>query len=103
MDKLISDRAQLEISNCVKEILRALIIDDWQSEPHHLHQNFAERRYDTVKTRVNIIMNRTGCPAFGWLLCLMYVCFLLNHLAAGVHNWRTGLEVLQGSTPDISI
>ena len=34
MSKLISDRAQVEISNCVKDILRSLIIDDWQSELH---------------------------------------------------------------------
>ena len=39
--KLISDRAQVEISNQVKEILRAYCIDDWQSEPHYQHQNFA--------------------------------------------------------------
>ena len=31
MDVLISDRAQMEISNKVKDILRHLIIDDWQS------------------------------------------------------------------------
>jgi len=40
--KLISDRAQVEISNQVKEILRAYCIADWQSEPHHQHQNYAE-------------------------------------------------------------
>ena len=43
MDKLISDRAQVEISNRVHDILRANCIDDWQSEPHHQHQNHAER------------------------------------------------------------
>jgi len=42
MDKLISDRAQVETSKKVQDILRALIIDDWQSEPHHQHQNFAK-------------------------------------------------------------
>jgi len=42
MDKLISDRAQVETSKKVQDILRALIIDDWQSESHHQHQNFAE-------------------------------------------------------------
>jgi hypothetical protein len=42
--KLISDRAQVEISNKVKDILRALCISDWQSEPHQRHQNPAEHR-----------------------------------------------------------
>jgi hypothetical protein len=36
MDKLISD-----------DILHALVISDWQSEPYHQNQNFAENRYAT--------------------------------------------------------
>jgi hypothetical protein len=43
MTKLISDSAKLEISARVKDVLRAFIIDDWQSEPYYQHQNFAER------------------------------------------------------------
>ena len=42
MDKLISDRAETEISNRAKDILRNLIIAAWQSEPYHEHQNHAE-------------------------------------------------------------
>jgi len=33
MDKLISDRTQVEVSRKVKDILRTYMIDDWQSEP----------------------------------------------------------------------
>ena len=36
--KLISDCAQVEISNKAKDILRHLHIQDWQSEAHHQHQ-----------------------------------------------------------------
>ena len=42
MDKLVSGSAQVEISARVKNILRNLLIDDWQSEPHFQWQNFAE-------------------------------------------------------------
>ena len=49
MDKLISDSAQSEISNRVKDMLRALFIDDWKSEPHYQHQKFAKRRHHTAK------------------------------------------------------
>jgi len=42
MDKLISDRAQVEVSERVLDILCALCIRDWQSEPYHQHQNFSE-------------------------------------------------------------
>ena len=37
MDKLISDSAQVEISNKVQDILRTLIIGSWQSEPYYQH------------------------------------------------------------------
>ena len=44
MNKLISDRAQVEVGRKVKDILRALVIGNWQSEPHQQQQNPAERR-----------------------------------------------------------
>ena len=102
MDKLISDRAQVETSKKVQDILRALIIDDWQSEPHHQHQNFAENRWQTVKMYCNNVLNRTGAPAYTWLLCLLWVSFVLNHLATESLHFRTPMEALTGSTPDIS-
>ena len=44
IDKLISDRAQVEISTRVQSILCVHAIDSWKSESHYQHQNFAERR-----------------------------------------------------------
>ena len=58
--RLLSDRAQVEISKKVVDILRALCIGDWQSEPHKQHQNPAERRIQTVKNMVNRIMIELG-------------------------------------------
>lgn len=103
MDKLISDRAKSEISARVLDILRALMIKDWQSEPYHQHQNFAERRYGTIKSKTNVVLNRTGAPASTWLLCIQYVCILFNHLATESLDWRTPMQVLTGETSDISI
>jgi hypothetical protein len=71
MDRLISDRAQLEISNRAKDLLRAMAIDDWQSEPGYQHQNFAERRYNTLKSTSNTVMSRFKAPDYTWLLSLM--------------------------------
>ena len=79
MNKLISDRAQVEVSNRVLDLLRALLISDWQSEPYHQHQNFAENRWGTVKKMVNTVLDRTAAPAYTWLLCLVWVCHVLNH------------------------
>jgi hypothetical protein len=100
-NKLISDRAQVLISNKVVDILRNLCIGSWQSEPHQQQQNPAERRFQTLKTSANRIMDRTGAPPYTWLLCLGYVCFLLNH----TYNMTlrgVPLTLLTGTTVDIS-
>ena len=81
MDKLLSDSAKTEISNKVMDILRAYHISNWHSEPYHQNQNPAEWRYRTIKSWTNTVMNRSGAPANCWLLCLIYVCYLLNHIA----------------------
>ena len=98
--KLISDRAQVEIGRKVLDILRSLFISSWQSEPHQQHQNPAERRYQTVKQMTNTVLDRTGAPAYTWLLCMAYVCFLLNHTISG--KGTVPLQASTGSTTDIS-
>ena len=47
-------------------------------------------------------MNRSGAPANCWLLCMIYVCYILNHSACGALNGSIILLVLYGITPDIS-
>ena len=81
MDKILSDSAKTEISNKVMDILRAYHLSNWHSEPYHQNQNPAEWRYRTIKSWTNTEMNRSGAPANCWLLCLIYVCYLLNHIA----------------------
>ena len=81
MDKLLSDSAKTEISNKVMDILRAYHISNWHSEPYHQNQNPAEWSYRTIKSWTNTGMNRSGAPANCWPLCLIYVCYLLNHIA----------------------
>ncbi len=100
--KLISDRAQVEISNKVQDILRTLWISSWQSEPHRQWQNPCERFIQTLKQFTNRVMDRTGTPDYLWLACLKYCCMLLNHTATASLNWEVPLTVLTGSTPDIS-
>ena len=102
-DKLISDSASDETSQRVKEILRALCIDDWQSEPHYQHQNFAEHRWNHVKRNHRWFMNYRNVDPEAWLLCLQWVADVMNHTAEKSLGWRPPLEVLTGQTVDISI
>ena len=48
-------------------------------------------------------MNRSGAPANCWLLCLIYVCYLLNNIAWISLDGKIPLLPLTGITPDISI
>lgn len=100
---LISNSAAVETSTHVNDILRSLIIKDWQSEPYHQHQNKAECKYQDLKRTANTIMDRTAAPPHTWLFALMYVAFMLNRVSTPSLNHRTPLEALDGNTPDISV
>ena len=85
------------------DVLRKHNIADSTNEPHHQHQNPAERYIQTVKKTSNSILDRTGAPNKLWLLCVLYVVFLLNQIACSTLNWRTPIEVAFGETPDVSV
>ena len=103
LSKLVSDRAQAQVSKAVKDYLRWLMIDDWQSEPHRQNQNTAERRYQDIKRLANRILDRTNAPPSLWLLALRYTSFVYNYTAVESLGWETPLFVLTGTTPDISV
>ena len=103
MDKLLSDSAKTEISNKVMYILWAYHISNWHSEPYHQNENPAECRYRTIKFWTNTVMNRSGAPANCLLLCLIYMCYLLNHIACTALDGNIPLFGLTGINPDISI
>ena len=101
MKRVISDNARAETGVKVLDILRSLYIGWWQSEPHQQQQNPAERRYQTLKSMTNSIMDYTGSPPFTWLLALTYASFILNHTFCSSIN-KVPLTALTGSTTDIS-
>ena len=102
MDTLISDGGKYEISKRVTDLLRSLFIQDYQSEPYHQHQNKAEIRFGLAKRYTNTVMNTSGCTACCWLLCLQYICVVLNHLASPTLQGICPVQALKGTTPDIS-
>ena len=102
MDKLVSNQVQTEIGQREQDIFQALFISSWQCEPHQQQQNPAEHKYQMLRWYTNTKLSCTGAPANTWLLCLLYVCCLLDCLACQSLQWCTPLEALEGSTPDIS-
>jgi hypothetical protein len=99
---LFSDNSKVQKSTAVKQIQRMYCIKDAQCEPEHQHQNFAERRIQDVKRLTNSIMDRTGTPAVFWLLCTLYVIYLMNHLAHDKLGGLTPITRAFGTEADIS-
>ena len=81
--------------------MRTICIGNWQSEAYYQHQNPSERRFQTVKTTSNTVLDRTGAPPSVWLLCLIYVIFVLNHTFCQLIN-AIPMKQLNVVTPDIS-
>ena len=102
MDTLISDGDKYEISQRATDLLHSLFIQDYQSEPYHQDQNKAENCFGPAKRYPNTVMNTSSCPACCWLLCLQYICVVLNHLASPPLQGICPVPALQGTTPDIS-
>jgi hypothetical protein len=99
--KLISDSTRVETSKEVHGILCTYGISSWQSEPYQQHHNPAEWQYQTVKQLCNTILDQTSAPAYCWLLCLMYMCFVLNNAFSEVIQ-STPLCQAYGTDNDIS-
>jgi hypothetical protein len=97
-----SDDAKAQCGKRVLDILCLYDIKEFQSEPHHQHQNYAERKIGDTKRLTDAFMDHTGTQAHFWLLCLLYVVFLLNHLASDNLGGLTPPEVATGQRPDIS-
>ena len=101
-NSLFSDNCKVQCGSKVRNILRMYAISNFQCEPHHQHQNPAERKIQEVKKLTNSVMDRTGTPARHWLLCLLYIVTLLNHLACSNLHWETPIFKATGQKPDIS-
>ena len=101
-EEVINDGGKYEISKKVADLLRSLFIKQYESEPYHQHQNNAEQCYGVMKRYINSLMNLTGAPAHHWLLCLVYVCSLLNATASPALDGITPLQALILQVPDIS-
>ena len=72
------------------------------SEPEQQNQNPVERKIQDIKSDTSKCMDKTGTPENFWLLCLLYIVFLHNHLSYQSLDGKTPLQVATGIVPDIS-
>ena len=76
---------------------------NWHYETYHQNQNPTEWGYRSIKSWTNTVIKRSGAPANCWLLCIIYACYLFNHIACSALDGKLPLFALTGITPDISI
>ena len=50
----------------------------------------------------NKLLDWAGAPSSLWLLALMHVCFITNLASNASIGYAIPLQVLEGTTPDIS-
>jgi hypothetical protein len=85
----------------VKDILRSLVIEDWQSEPHYQHQNYAERQWQELKKVVHRIMDSSSnSPPECWALCCHYCCLIYNRMSSPTLGNDTPYFRLHSQLPD---
>ena len=103
MSKLISDFAQVEISNKGKDILRMYHSSSWHSEPYHQNQDPSEW------LQKNQSMDQYY-PQQVWSTCqllatLHELCMLhpIPYISCKPLKGQIPLTTLNGGTPDISI
>ena len=80
-NNIINDSVQIEVPKQVMDVLRTCVISNWTSEPYHQKLNLVEWKYRTIKLWTNIVMSGSDTPSNHWLLCIIDVCYLLNHIA----------------------
>ena len=61
-----------------------------------------KNRFGLAKRYTNTVMNTSGRTACCWLLCLQYICVVLNHLASPTLQGICPVQALEGTTPDIT-
>ena len=79
--------AKKEDSAAVNDVLCSIQAPNRFSEPYNEHQNPAERKILDVKNGTKTVMDRTGTSSKWWLPCMMYVIYILNHIALASLNW----------------
>jgi hypothetical protein len=92
---LFCHSAQVFVNNNIQDVLQTLFIKSWQSKPYQQHQNAAERRYQTIKSASNRLLNSTGAPSYMWLLCINYLLYKLNHTYNDKNNGVTLNQITQ--------
>jgi hypothetical protein len=95
------DNAKFEMSQCVKDIHRDLIIADQCTEPHSPWQNCAKLNgVKYLKSHAQVLLDRTGAPDNLWFLAQNFLAHVHNLSANRQLNWKIPVQVSRGEKGD---
>ncbi|MGH7954918.1 MAG: hypothetical protein ACREOZ_03065 [Gloeomargaritales cyanobacterium] len=98
-----TDNAQSEIGLTWTNHCRQHCIGSEITQPHHPHQNKAERRIQDLNRMVRNVLRQFKAPLGKHDWCQKYCCDVHNIASNRTLGWRTPIEVNTGRTPDISM
>jgi hypothetical protein len=99
------NNSKSEMSQCVEDFHRNMIIADQWTEPHSPWQNPAELNgVKYLQSHAQVRLDRTGAPDNLWFLSQDYLAHVHNLSANRQLNWKIPEQVSKGrsGTPEIS-
>jgi hypothetical protein len=69
---LLSNNANFQIGKDLFELLRMYAIKDFQREPHHQPENYADRPRQGIKKHSNTLLECSVSPPSFLLLCVQF-------------------------------
>lgn len=100
--KFHSNNLQTQTGQQWCDCLRKYVIGSSNSEPNYQQQKDCECLIKYLKQTTVKTMDCSGAPPYLWLMCFIFCCGLLNHVAHSGLDWRTPIEKCYGNILRIS-
>jgi hypothetical protein len=101
-NKLISDGGKTMNDEAWKRTMNRFMIKRGYTTPNRQNQNRVERYVGLMKTKALMLMATNKAPAKEGMHALKHAQSIHNNTAKKSLNWKTPLQVMYGTKPDIS-
>jgi hypothetical protein len=100
---LLTDNSKTQTGKKWRKTSRDNVTRQVNIAPHNQQQNQSECQIGHVKHRTMQALNYSGAPIEFWCYCMYFIVDCLNHTAKKSLDYRTAMEKMYGTTPDISM
>jgi hypothetical protein len=103
LNALFSINARSQIGKAVRDMSCMYAMKDFQCEPHHQHNHFAERRIQEGEMISSNLLDCTQSSSSLWLLFVQYVVHLLNIWSSESLQCISPIEAATGQRQDMYV